>query len=828
LDPRISQLRSDFQSKSKDQQQEYLQSLSITERKLYYKNPDIFLFDKQIIPEGNWRYFLLRCGRGFGKDIDITTEIPTPDGWKTMFDLQVGDKVFNEKGEIVNVVWVSEIFTKNQCYKLTFSTGEEVIAGEDHQWLTSTHYDRKNANRRKKKTLDSSIKTTRELFLTQTQGKDTNHSIPLAQAIQYSTKELLIDPYVLGCWLGDGSKSSAQIECADIEMLKEINKSYSTTLLPSSIGQSKSCAYRIGEFKYYMQNKTPHKASELFLQLKSMNLIKNKHIPTIYLQSDIEQRIALLQGLMDTDGCCLSTGVMEFCNSNKLLAYQVYELISSLGIKATIHQNESWLYDLQCSDRYRINFTTNKQIFRLQRKLNNIRQTLSFRYNNRYIQKIEKVETVPTKCIMVDGESHLYLITKSFIPTHNSFSGSAQVVKWIRQGAQSIGLIGPTYSDVQDTMVPMIVSWFLSTEFLDSKHPYSDFKIRLKSGAIIYCYSSEVEKKGPNLEYLWCDEIATWCQGQPEKIQLRFEDMARAVRVGHNPQIIITSTPKTHPFFTNFQKQIDNQNPKFQMIQGSMLENPTLSREYISSEISLYGNTSRGRQEIYGDLITDNPGAYWTHQQIDALRVVDLPGPLIAGPPKSQPLTNDQLMGRAPKPTLDPTQPYLIRVVIGFDPSGSSQGDECGIIVAALYSNKEAYVLRDASGSLNPNEYAKLISDLYSYYHASTVVVETNFGGKETFQYVLRSVNAAMKITPRHNSQGKTTRAEHISSLYSMSRVHHVGAFPFLEDQMCSFNVDYTKSPDRLDALGLAVTELFWPTGPSGNKISILNLPSYR
>lgn len=427
------------------------------------------------------------------------------------------------------------------------------------------------------------------------------------------------------------------------------------------------------------------------------------------------------------------------------------------------------------------------------------------------------------KQIIPEGDWYYFLLRcgRGF---GKSYTGAAQVAKWIRRGAKKIGLCGPTYDDVADTMVPMILSWFLPEEFADPSHPYSDHKIKFASGGIIYCYSSEVEKKGPNLEYLWCDEIATWCQGQPKKIQERFEDISRAVRVGKHPQVIITSTPKNHPFFVDFQAKIDGYHSAYRMIQGSMFDNPALSQGYKDNQVALYAHNARGKQEIYGDLLTETPGAYWTHPLIDAQRVASLPSPPSYRPRTSLP-SNAQLMGLEPMPS-DLKLPYLLRTLVGFDPSGSSEGDECGIIVGSLYSNKEAYVTRDASGSYNPDQYVKLIADLYQQYQAGGVVVETNFGGKKTFEYVLRSKNANMKIIPIHNSDGKTTRAEHISALYAQGKVHHLGSHKLLEEQMCKFNVDYSKSPDRLDALGLLLTELFWPTDASGNQVSILNLPS--
>lgn len=425
------------------------------------------------------------------------------------------------------------------------------------------------------------------------------------------------------------------------------------------------------------------------------------------------------------------------------------------------------------------------------------------------------------KQIIPDTTDWTYYLLRCGRGFGKSYAGAAWVAKKIRQGAKRIGLCGPTYDDVSKTMVPFILSWFLPEE-LEAK-PYVDYTIRFKNGALIYCYSSEIEKKGPNIEYLWCDEIATWCQGQPDKIMLRFEDISRAARKGKRPQIVITSTPKTHPFFLWYKDKIDTGETRYRLVQGSMLDNTTLSQDYVDHQIAEYGKTSRGRQEIYGDLITDTTGAYWTHELIDGCRA-DLPSPLEAIHQRPQVLTNDHLMGRLPIIKLPEYPIKLQRVVIGFDPALSVGSDLCGIIVAALYSNKQAYVLEDRSEHYTPDQYAKLIDSLYRQYGAACVVVEKNNGGN-SFDYILRTVNAHMKVVSVHTHQGKTTRAEHISALYHQGKVHHVQVLKELEDQMCSFNINYSKSPDRLDALGYALTELFWPT-TGGQKISGINLPS--
>lgn len=424
---------------------------------------------------------------------------------------------------------------------------------------------------------------------------------------------------------------------------------------------------------------------------------------------------------------------------------------------------------------------------------------------------------------VIQGGDWIYYLLRCGRSFGKSYAGAAWIAKKVRSGAKVVGLCGPTYDDVAKTMVPAILKWFMPDEMEEPAYNHQTHTVRFKNGAVIYCYTSDKEIRGPNLEYLWCDEICVWADNQPEKIKERFEDIARAVRVGKHPQVIITSTPKTHPFFLDFQDQVDSGNGNYRMVQGGILDNPTLPDSYVQEQISRYGKDSRGRQELYGDLIRDTPGAFWNHDLIDETRA-SLPSPLVPVRPKK--LTNAQLMGQEPIPPVIKEAVQLVRIVIGFDPSGSINGDECGIVVGALYSNGHAYILEDASGSYDPAGYANKIADLYKQYSASAISVESNFGGKESFLYILRSVNALMNVKTVHTSQGKTTRAEHISALYNQRKVHHTAIFKQLEDQMCTFNVHYSKSPDRVDALGYCLTELFWPADGSGNRISITNLPS--
>jgi hypothetical protein len=361
---------------------------------------------------------------GIGKQLSLETELPTTDGFVKLADLKKGDKLFDEQGNLCNVTKLHAIQLSPESYEIEFDDGVKIEACAEHRWLT---WDReaRNAENRGCEGLPK-VRTTKEILNTlKVGGKQqvTNHSIPCTKPLNYPEKNLIVDPYVLGAWLGDGTLIDGSIECADEGILLEIKKSgYSVNIAKSTIDNgSKSCRYRIGDL-VPRQSGTP--IGLLRKQLAELGVLGDKHIPDKYLYSSYEQRVSLLQGLMDTDGCCLETGLSEFSSTSSILAHQTYQLILSLGIKAKICKNKSYLNGEQFKDRYRISFTTQIPVFRLQRKLCNIRlkkQQLR-RTTHRYIVNIVPIDSRPMRCITVDSPSHLFLVTRSFVPTHNTMT----------------------------------------------------------------------------------------------------------------------------------------------------------------------------------------------------------------------------------------------------------------------------------------------------------------------------------------------------------------------------------------------------------------------
>lgn len=349
----------------------------------------------------------LDADRIMGRQLCLETELPTPTGFIKLKDLKEGDQLFDEQGNICSVKKLHPINLSPEAYQITFDDQTKVDACADHLWLTYT--------KKERKTNKGSVKKTKDIFLSLKIGNENNHSIPCTKPLNYEEKDLILDPYLLGIWLGDGD-GSGRIETADPEILSD----YDNAMIPSSInhksnfGISKSRSYRVkgltsNLLKLGLLKNTHNKFNEIY----------NKIIPIKYMTSSFNQRLSLLQGLMDTDGHCDKNGHCEFVQVRKELAYQVYDLVLSLGIKCSIVKRKSYRYDVIYQDKYRIRFRTNLPVFRLKRKLKYLKD-ITTRTSHRFIKNIVKIPSKPMRCITVDSPSHLFLITRQCIPTHNT------------------------------------------------------------------------------------------------------------------------------------------------------------------------------------------------------------------------------------------------------------------------------------------------------------------------------------------------------------------------------------------------------------------------
>ena len=375
-----------------------------------------------------------------GKALALDTPIPTPDGWKTMGSLKEGDALFDENGKVCHVTFATDVMYNRKCYEMVFSDGTKVIADAEHLWETQPYRTgrdcRKNFKGKKKKdwsNLDKRIVFTTEkiketLYFEQGVKKDlvANHRIKNCQAVEYPKKDLPVNPYILGFWLGDGDSESGRVTIggADIELIEHIKAI--TPLGVPNIDKRNNCGYyTLGACGKSQKERD----NSIAARLRKLNLFGNKHIPDLYLQSSIEDRWELLKGLMDTDGYCSKAGQCEFTTTSELLCKGFMELCRSLGLKPSVKIADSYFEGRRMGLKYRVQFWcfSENTCFKLQRKKDRLKNGSgeSKRSNYRQIVEINDVESVPVRCIQVDSPRSLFLVTKSFIPTHNTSLGAA-------------------------------------------------------------------------------------------------------------------------------------------------------------------------------------------------------------------------------------------------------------------------------------------------------------------------------------------------------------------------------------------------------------------
>ena len=343
--------------------------------------------------------------------IMVDMKIPTLNGWKTMSDLQVGDCVFGPDGVPIKVTGKSEVFQDREIYRVWTDDNSYLDVDGEHLW--TVRLDRKHSiyhdyttEQLWRRQNGEVLKTKRGGGAEFLKGKIIKNvrlpRLPDIKPVQYKEKNLLIDPYVLGVWLGDGSKASAVITCHDDDAIytrAEIERrGYKTT--------NQAARFTFGVLG-------------LHVKLKELGVHKNKHIPSEYLEGSIEQRKDLLKGLMDTDGNVSKAGQCFFAQSNLDFIIQVAELVRSLGIKANIIATEAKIGSKSYGTTWKLSFYAS-DVFLLPRKEE--RTLKNKRKFGRYI-KIEKLNTTAnTQCIKVEREDGLFLAGDGYICTHNSKS----------------------------------------------------------------------------------------------------------------------------------------------------------------------------------------------------------------------------------------------------------------------------------------------------------------------------------------------------------------------------------------------------------------------
>lgn len=361
-----------------------------------------------------------------------------------------------------------------------------------------------------------------------------------------------------------------------------------------------------------------------------------------------------------------------------------------------------------------------------------------------------------------------------------------------RAGAEELGwqllknpgwrgaIVAPTAADARDTCMEgesgllaclppgMVESW-----------SRSNAELLLKNGSRVKLFSADAPERlrGPQHHVAWADELAAW--RDPEALdQLRF-----GLRLGRNPQLIVTTTPKPVPMLRDL---IKREGQGVVLTRGHTFENSkNLAPAALAELKARYSGTRLGRQELFAEVIEDVAGALWQREAIDRARVAQAPA--------------------------------LTRIVIAVDPAVThgERADLTGVVAAGLGESGQVYVLADLSAALPPALWARRVAQLYETLSADLVIGEVNQGG-DLVESVLRTVAPDLPYRAVRANRGKLLRAEPVAALYEQARVHHVGLLPALEDEMCRFapGAIAQDSPDRVDALVWAITELLRSHAP--------------
>jgi len=387
-----------------------------------------------------------------------------------------------------------------------------------------------------------------------------------------------------------------------------------------------------------------------------------------------------------------------------------------------------------------------------------------------------------------EGDWNIWLILagRGFGKTH---TGARDAALFALQNPQTqVAVVVPTFGDIRRVAFggPSGILSFLPKELLlqgrGQGYNATGQEIRLWNGSKIMGFSAtEPDRlRGPQFHHAWCDEIAAW--RYPET----FDQLMFGLRLGEDPKCTITTTPKPTKLVKSLLAR-----KRTCVTRGTTFENKAnLAEAAVQQLEERYGGTRLGRQELYAEVLEDVEGALWNYQMIEDERM------RMDGIPEMQ------------------------RVVVGIDPAvtHSANSDETGIVVAGRGVDDRFYVLSDRSIKASPDGWMREALDAFYLHDADKIIAEVNNGG-DLVERLLRTIDSSVSYKKVTATRGKMVRAEPIAALYEQKRVSHVGNFDILETQMCEYAGE-GKSPDRMDALVWALTELSRSSGQAMWRIS--------
>ena len=466
-----------------------------------------------------------------GKGLSENTPVPTPNGFTLMRDLTVGDIIYSMDGSLTKVTYKTDPLYK-PMFRLFFDDGTTLDADNDHRWLASKFDSDQHRT-------PEQVYTTQEMvdYIEKKRRCRSMFSIRMPKPVCGVERELPVDPYILGVWLGKGLQGSGDITG---------QKSDLKDMFPGI--PVHHCKQR----EYWVT------VLGLDSKLSELGILDNKRIPAQYLTASIDQRLALVQGLMDTDGTCSSKGQCSITQARRDLLDDIETLLNSLGIKTHRREIEKRIKSSHFTGIYpEISFRTHLPVFRLERKKQRLKNPTRNDTHWRYIRRIEPIPTVPSYCIMVDHPSHTYLAGKQYCVTHNT-SFMLNLIGWMCRFDPSNSLIlmdsfksvqklskaklRPFLRDQVGLRAMMRYKTILDDHSKQDKYSATDhYTLSPTASLMLGSSKSASDLCSSSVKYLFLDELdrfATEVEGEGDPVTLA---MARQLRF--KGMVVMTSTP---------------------------------------------------------------------------------------------------------------------------------------------------------------------------------------------------------------------------------------------------------------------------------------------
>lgn len=731
------------------------------------KDYRVFIRDDQLWDDfgsASWNGAIWCCGRAYGKALRNDQLVKTPEGWKRIGDILVGDEVLTPQGALQEV---SGVYPQGVVSLFDIKTWDGRISTccKDHLWTGIL-------GNKSSPTAGNNLKTITTTQLVEHLKNGERFYLPTTTGemdIQLPST-LPIEPYALGVLLNDG------------ELVED-------NLYLSTNDQDIVKAFQVDGFivNKWKENHG-YSVDGLVSTLKGLGFqgrnSYTKSLPKEYLLANYKQRLSLLQGLMDTGGSIDKVGQIGYTAIGTQLKDDFQQLAWSLGFSCKATSRE-----VICGGKPLLLFMITIQakdescIFRLPRHLSCISNKKSHGFTK--IEAFAEVAPSEATCISVTGVDKLF-ITNNYLVTHNTWAGAPAAIEFAMQHPDCrIGLLAPTFGMGRTNMIEGASGILqLSPRGFRPKYNKSEGSLTWPNGSTAKMFSSENgdRVRGENFHYIWADEFCFFkLTGGDDDI---WKMAKMALRAGKLPKYTITTSPKPIRALKDIYELSKDPKNKINFHTGTTFDNYALPQSYID-DVKRGEGTSLYNQEILGMILDENLGAIFANENI--LRVeLD---------------THDQ----------DPDE-YNLRmrkliesmdsICIGVDPNvvEDVNSDETGICVAGRRGDK-GFVFKDASRRGKISEIYQTVVELYHHYRADAVVVETNNGG-DFIPTAIYNIDPMVVVEKVWASRGKRARAEPIGLLYERKKIYHVGIHTELEAQMCDYNPQvHKKSPDRMDSM---------------------------